>query len=390
MDNVNFLVVFTEGLFSFFSPCILPILPIYLSLLSNSNVRTSRKNSTFLKTDLYKNTLFFALGISSTFFILGACANTLNRFLTYNKNLISFIGGIVIILMGLFYLDIIKFPLLNKNKKFDVEVKNINIFTAYILGFTFSFGWTPCIGPILASVLIMISTTENSFIGWILVLAYTLGFIIPFLIVSLFYNKLIKSINKIKTNINIIKKLGGLVLIICGVTILINNFNKVKTYFSLSNNKSSTNYKENVNNNISKEKSIDFVLYDQYGTKHKLSDYIGKTVFLNFWATWCPPCKKELPNIEKIYDEYNNDDIVILTITAPNLGQEGSKEDIINFLNQNKYKFPVLFDNNVDVFYQYKITSLPSTFIIDKEGYISEYVPGAMDKDTMKEIIENN
>jgi cytochrome c-type biogenesis protein len=102
-------------------------------------------------------------------------------------------------------------------------------------------------------------------------------------------------------------------------------------------------------------KSIDFTLKDQYENVHTLSEYEGKTVFLNFWATWCPPCKAEMPYIEEIYKEYglNKDDVVILGVASPNSGKEGSEEHIKNFLKEEKYTFPVVMDKNGEFIYKY-------------------------------------
>ena len=138
-------------------------------------------------------------------------------------------------------------------------------------------------------------------------------------------------------------------------------------------------------------KALDFTLYDQYGNTHTLSEYEGKTVFLNIWATWCPPCKQEMPYIEELYKEYNlnKEDVVILGLASPYFGKEGSKEDIKEFLNSNKYTFPVVFDENADLIYSYGIQAFPTTFVIDKEGYIAQYVPGGMTKEIMKTLIES-
>ena len=140
-----------------------------------------------------------------------------------------------------------------------------------------------------------------------------------------------------------------------------------------------------------KIKALDFTLYDQYGNTHTLSEYEGKTVFLNIWATWCPPCKQEMPYIEELYKEYNlnKEDVVILGLASPYFGKEGSKEDIKEFLNSNKYTFPVVFDENADLIYSYGIQAFPTTFVIDKEGYIAQYVPGGMTKEIMKTLIES-
>jgi cytochrome c-type biogenesis protein len=252
----------------------------------------------------------------------------------------------------------------------------MNILSAYILGFTFSFGWTPCVGPILASVLIMVSSVEDSLMGYILIGVYTLGFTLPFIMVSLFYKKLYKSINKIKENINIIKKIGGIILIITGIIMSYNGFKTLNT--------KEVNIKEESN-------IIDFSVIDQYENVHTLSEYKGKTIFLNFWATWCPPCREEMPDIQSIYEEYglNKDDVIILGVVSPNYGREEDVDYIKKFIDENNYTFPILFDYNGVISSSYNVSSMPTTFIINKDGYMSKYVPGAMDKDTMIFLIEN-
>ena len=142
MSDLGLFVVFIEGLLSFFSPCILPILPVYLSILSNSNVETLKEGQDrFVKTMLFKNTILFVIGISTTFFILGSSVNALSSFFTDNKDFILLIGGIIIVIMGLFYVNIIKSSLLNREKRFNIQIKEMNQLSAFLLGFTFSFGY---------------------------------------------------------------------------------------------------------------------------------------------------------------------------------------------------------------------------------------------------------
>ena len=394
MQNVNFFIVFIEGILSIFSPCILPILPIYLSMLSNSTVN-DLKDSKVSRSILLKNTIFFTLGISITFFILGSSISALSSFLNTNKNIIMIIGGIIIIIMGLFYLGIIKSEFLSKEKRLNINSNAMSPVTAFVLGFTFSFGWTPCIGPILASVLIMASSSDNIIISNLLILSYIIGFILPFIIVSLFYDKLFKRFNKMKSYMGIIKSISGVIIIIAGLVMFFNGFVGINNQLNIRNeNLNEGNIVENneqaQENEENKIEPIDFTLYDQYGNRHTLSEYKGKIVFLNFWATWCPPCRGEMPHMEELYNEYNKnqDDVVILGVASPNLGREGNENDIKDFLSEEGYTFPVVLDNNGAMVYDYGISAFPTTFIIDKEGYITKYIPGAMDKSTMQSVIE--
>lgn len=410
MGNINFLLVFIEGILSLFSPCILPVIPVYLSMLSNSSVKHLEDGEVgFLNSSLFKNTVLFILGISTTFFILGSSIRAINRFFNLNKDVMVIMGGLVIILLGFFYIGYLKLPFLQKHKKIQLKVKEMNGITAFLLGFTFSFGWTPCVGPMLASVLFMASSSSNSKVGNLLILVYSFGFTIPFIIVAIFYSKLFRYINKLKENMNIIQKIGGIILIVAGLIMVLSGSDKTLGYIKKAVNypiefiQNKDKNRENENTDIDKAESDtnidedtkvfapDFSLVDQYGNTHKLSDYKGKVVFLNFWATWCPPCVGEMPHIEELYKEYksSDEDVIILGVAIPNIGREGSKEDITEFLNNKGYTFPVVFDNTAEVIEQYGISAFPTTYIIDKEGIIKGYIPGAMDKSTMKSIINS-
>lgn len=137
--------------------------------------------------------------------------------------------------------------------------------------------------------------------------------------------------------------------------------------------------------------AIDFTLKDQYGEEHTLSDYKGKTVFLNFWATWCPPCKAEMPDIQNVYETYDTegeDALVVLGIAAPNMGGEGSEEQIAAFLKEQGYTYPVVMDTTGEIFSAYGITSFPTTFMIDREGNVFGYVTGMLSEDVMQSIIK--
>ncbi|WP_039658142.1 peroxiredoxin family protein [Clostridium tyrobutyricum] len=140
-----------------------------------------------------------------------------------------------------------------------------------------------------------------------------------------------------------------------------------------------------------KVRPLDFNLVDQYGKKHNLSSYKGKTVFLNFWATWCPPCRVEICDIDKIYRQYGNNknNVIILGVAAPDIENEISKQGITDFLNKNGYDFPVLFDIGGNVMDEYNIGVFPTTFLINEEGDLSRIIEGSINKDEMNYLINN-
>lgn len=383
MENINLGVVLLQGIISFLSPCILPLLPIYLTILS----RSSKGVDAGKKHILLLNTVLFILGISTTFFVLGNSLSLLGNLLIQNKDLILLGGGLLIVVMGLFYTEIIEIPFLQKERRFHYQNKNMTPFSAYVLGVVFSFGWTPCIGPMLTSVLIMASGAENVWQGNLLILIYTLGFMIPFLLLAAFSQKLLGYLESIKKYMRFIQKLGGIILIVTGGMMFFSGINGMRVV-KVEKVPGQTQELEEENPAIP---APDFVLVDQYGKTHTLSDYKGKTVFLNFWATWCPPCRGEMPHIEALYNEYgqNQEDVIILGVAFPDYGKEKNIEGITKFLEEEQYTFPTVFDEVQLLAYEYGINAFPTTFIINPEGNVELYVPGAMSKEMMESLIEN-
>lgn len=417
VSNINFLFVFLEGVISFFSPCVIPLIPIYISYLAGNAKQTDENGIIVYKQKkVFFHTLFFILGISFAFFILGISFSALGTFFNTNKVLFTRIGGIIIILLGFLQLGVFNINFLNREHKINIKSllnKPVNPFIAFIMGFTFSFAWTPCIGPFLSSVLILASSSKNALTGNLLILVYTAGFVIPFLLVGMFTTQLLNFIKSKQGFLKYAIKLGGILLIIIGILTFTGYANSISSYLNRysSNNKNSNNREEKntiqgsttqestAQQNTSEQEdttleAFDFTLTDQYGNIHTLSDYKGKVVFLNFWATWCPPCKLEMPYIEELYNEYNlnQDDIVILGVANPSSeeyphNQDVNEAEIKKFLDDNNYTFPVVFDKTGQTLNDYFINSFPTTFMIDKLGNIYGYVQGSLTKDMIINII---
>ena len=386
-------LTFLGGFLSFFSPCVIPIIPIYFSFLAGNGKKSDcYGNISYNQKKVFFNTLFFIFGISTSFFILGVSFTTIGDLAFSQKDIISKIGGVIIIILGLFQLGIIKLNPLHKEKRIAYSDKKITPFVAFITGFTFSFAWTPCVGPILSSVLILAATLKDNSIGNLLIFIYSLGFVIPFLLIGLFTTTLL---NFFKSKQNFLKytvKIAGGFLVIIGTLTFLGYTNQLSNYFIPSTlNSSITNNTETILNKDS------YRLLDQYGNEHILSNYKGKVVFLNFWATWCPPCKEEMPIIEELYKEFgeNKNDVIILGITNPVTeenpnGQDKNIDEIKYFLQENNYSFPTVFDKTGIYFDNFKIRAFPTTYIIGKDGEIKTAIPGAMTKQQMLKLIRDN
>jgi cytochrome c-type biogenesis protein len=378
-----------------------------MSYLAGSSNETSQDGTIiFNRKKVFFHTIFFVLGISFAFFILGMTFTALGSFFKSNRLLLTRIAGIIVIIFGLFQLGLFDLKFLNQQRRIQLNLnkRKVNPLVAFILGFTFSFAWTPCVGPALSSVLILASSANNYLIGNLLVLLYTVGFIIPFLLLGLFTTRVLNFLDKHKKAVKYTVKIGGIILILIGIMIFTGWMNNISSYLnSIPNRQEELDDSSADEDQISEEDSTaenefpadDFTLIDQYGNEHTLSEYKDKVVFINFWATWCPPCRAEMPDIEALYYEYgqNEEDVIIIGIASPKSDKnlytkEVDKEGVIQFLEENDITFPILFDETGSVFNQYGISSLPTSYFIDKDGNIYGFAPGMISKDVMKNTIE--
>ena len=222
---LEFLIAFGAGLISFLSPCVLPLIPGYISYISGQSLQNILDTK---KINLFPLVLF-CLGFSSVFTILGASASFLGQALLQNSEILRIIAGFVIIIFSLQLIGFINISYLNFEKRFDAK-KSKNIFFPYIIGLAFGFGWTPCIGPILGSILALASIEETLSRAILLLIFYSLGLAIPFVLSGYLIQRFLLLSKNFKKNINIISKLGGIILLVTGILILTNQLQAIGFY----------------------------------------------------------------------------------------------------------------------------------------------------------------
>ncbi|WP_422658886.1 cytochrome c biogenesis CcdA family protein [Paenibacillus sp. EC2-1] len=221
--------VFLAGVLSFFSPCILPLLPVYISILSTnehassvSPQHTTAKRS--LNVPLILKTIIFVTGLSTSFVLLGFGAGFLGAVI--NASWFIMACGIVVIFLGLYQVGLFNIPFLNREKKVQMSRSSKrDLLGTYLLGFTFSIGWTPCIGPILGAVLGLSASEGQASYGAFLMFIYALGLLIPFLVMALFSDILLRKTKKLQQYMGRLKVAGGVIIIIMGIFLMTNNLN---------------------------------------------------------------------------------------------------------------------------------------------------------------------
>ena len=222
---IELLIAFGAGFISFLSPCVLPLIPGYVSFISGQSLQEllGAQKIKFLPLVL------FCAGFSTVFIILGASASFLGQTLLQNSEILRIVAGIIIIIFSLQLVGLINIGYLNLEKRFEAK-KSQNILFPYVIGLAFGFGWTPCIGPILGSILALASIEETLSKALILLSLYSLGLAIPFIFSGYLIQKFLIFSKNFKKNINIFSKIGGIILLITGILILTNQLQAIGFY----------------------------------------------------------------------------------------------------------------------------------------------------------------
>ena len=396
VSTLSLIGVFTAGLLSFFSPCILPLLPVYLARFagtatdkkqpasleaSNETIgRQSVLDRISFQPQVLVHTLAFVIGLGTTFVLMGFGAGALGTVL--DARVFSVIGGFIIILLGLHQAGVLRIPLLEREARMESGTRS-GLAGSWLLGFTFSFGWTPCVGPILASVLVLSAQGGTAFHGAALMAVFTLGLAVPFLLLALFTGSLLGFFRKLSRFLPKIRLAGGLVIIAVGIWMVATNLGPAIG----SKANGSDSIQTQAATGATAEK--DFALPDLDGNVVRLSDFNGKKVYLKFWGSWCSVCMAGMDEFVAYTEAQEaSGEVVVLTVVAPGLYGEKKADDFRTWFQGQGYEFPVLLDEGGDVTNLYNVRGFPTNVFIDPNGAIAYSMAGGMNNATIDSVWE--
>ncbi len=236
-QEVSALIAFFAGFLSFISPCVLPLFPSYLTYITGISFKElSEPQGKKLRGLTIIHSLLFIAGFSFVFILMGASATYLGQLLATHQGWMMKVGGILIIILGIHFTGLIRIPFLQMEKRFELREKPLGLLGSFLVGVVFAAGWTPCIGPILSTILIYASTSQKFSTGILLLTLYSMGLGLPFFISSLAFNSFLFAFDKIKRYMRVITLISGIFLILIGILMLTDTFRILSYYFySLSN-----------------------------------------------------------------------------------------------------------------------------------------------------------
>ena len=233
-QNISLFIAFSAGFLSFVSPCVLPLVPSYVSYITGLSLEelTSPEGKARARRVAVKNSLMFILGFSTIFISLGASATVIGRFFLINQALIRQIGGVLIIFFGLYVMGIFKPALLMRDARIRLQNKPAGYIGSFLVGIAFAAGWTPCVGPILGSILLFASGSNSVWTGMGLLTVYSLGLGIPLFISSLSVQTFLAYFKKTARYLWLVSGVSGLFLVAVGVLIFTNSLTRLTSFFS--------------------------------------------------------------------------------------------------------------------------------------------------------------
>jgi len=237
-QEISGLIAFSAGLLSFISPCVLPLVPSYVTYITGVSFKelTDAKFRSRLRWVTVSHSLLFIIGFSTIFILMGASASYLGQILARYQYWMMKGGGVLIIILGIHFTGIINLPFLQMERRFELRSKPLGYVGSFLVGIVFAAGWTPCIGPILSTILIYASTSQSFTKGLLLLAVYSLGLGVPFFLSSLAFNSFLSAFERIKRYMRVITLVSGLFMIAIGILFLTDTFREINAYLNILGN----------------------------------------------------------------------------------------------------------------------------------------------------------
>lgn len=399
----SFFSAVIAGLLSFFSPCILPLLPVYVGILTNE-VDGQGKGIV----GRCVNITGFVLGICCIFVSLGAGAGAIGSVL--DNAYLGIALGVVVIVFGLHLAGIAKIPLLEGEIRADLSKIHTNGFVGtFVLGVAFSFGWTPCVGPILGSILALAADAQSATAGAVLLLAYSLGLCVPFVVIALAANIIMGRLAGIRRYLPTVQKFGGILIAVMGAWLIFSQINALTVKQAATGaqteqtdvSASSAGFEQDVSVNDARGTSSgdadldgisgawkNVVLTDLDGNKHRMSDYWGKPLYFEFWGSWCDSCVADLGQITQIAEEHNQKgDVEVVSVVTPGFFGERDTADFEAWARDNDVTVPVFMDTNCSLATYLNVSAFPTSVFVGSDGQIQKIRLGAIERDELEEML---
>jgi len=394
LPDISPAVAFAAGLLSFLSPCVLPLVPGYLSLMSGVSAEKLQRGEEGATHAVALSAALFILGFSVVFIGMGASASAVGAFLNQYQSVLYKVAGVIIILFGVFLLGLLKIPALYRDQRFHGKVGTGRP-AAFLLGLAFAFGWTPCIGPILGAVLLLAATRETVAQGVFLLAVYSAGLGVPFFLTAIGLSRFLALYQGFRRHLVWVERVAGVLLIGVGLLVATNQLTWLASYFSafdflnlegaLPAAKIEAGAAAAAAATSERRPAPAITLERENGSAVSLAEYKGKVVVLNFWATWCLPCKLEIPHFNRTYTEYRARGVEFLAVSE----DDGGWADIRKFREEVPIEYPVVLDADKKAGEAVGgLVGLPVTVFIDREGRIAYKHIGITDIDVLKENIE--
>ncbi len=384
------------GFLSFVSPCVLPIVPGYLTFITGMSFDelTSHQNRSQLILNAITKSLPFVLGFSLVFISLGASASAIGGVLRENLGLMKQVAGVGIIILGLHLAGLLPIPALLRDRRLSGEPTSPGMGRAFVAGIFFAFGWTPCVGPILAGILTLAATAETLTRGVLLLAAYSLGLGIPFILSAAFLNAFLSFFKGMKGYLRQLEVASGALLILVGGMIFTDSMGWLASKFTflnaeelltLESTPSTVEPKAAVAAEPPKTAygSYDFALKSIDGEPVKLSDYQGKVVLVNFWATWCGPCVVETPSLVRVYHKYRDRGFMVIGVAM-----QSEEDNVKNFVDKYRVPYAIARDTTNEVGLRYQVFALPSSFLFTGDGKVKKAFMGFVDEERLEHELD--